>query len=249
MYSYVGNNPINMVDPTGHFFNIIAGAIAGAIGGIITYASYHNGLSWDDLQKGQFWATVGVGAGVGALAGATFGASLPATIGIMAAAGAGEDILDQGINKGFDKIDYAQAAVSGGLGGVAGGIIHGVSGAVAKPIVEAATQPKPILKQGEVILGKYVKGSAESYEAVAQSRNATYFNLNNYNQLLQRYGKLEMKKINMDFIRQQWNANKTFILSHNPYTATGAFKNEVQQLYKLGAKGFVRNGSTWEVIR
>ena len=27
LYSYCGNNPVNMVDPTGHFFNFIAAAI------------------------------------------------------------------------------------------------------------------------------------------------------------------------------------------------------------------------------
>ena len=35
LYAYSGNNPTSMVDPTGHFFNLIAAAVGAAVGAVV----------------------------------------------------------------------------------------------------------------------------------------------------------------------------------------------------------------------
>ncbi len=75
LYRYVGNQPINAVDPSGEFSNVIAGAaIGGAIG--LGVAVYNN---WGDLggalNDGSLFAGAASGVVGGAVAGATFGAA------------------------------------------------------------------------------------------------------------------------------------------------------------------------------
>jgi hypothetical protein len=74
-YVYCVNNPLRFTDPTGRFWNIIGGAIAGALFNAAVY------LVWDVAIKGESfdaWKLVeemAVGAVTGAIAGATFGLS------------------------------------------------------------------------------------------------------------------------------------------------------------------------------
>lgn len=98
------------------------------------------------------------------------------------------------------------------------------------------------------VLGKFERGSASSYDRVAQSRGATYFNLRNWNSVQNRIGQHNMWAINEQFLRQQHARGNTFILSHNPHTATGFFAQEVQWLKNQGFR-FVQEGNIWRAVR
>lgn len=57
-----------------------------------------------------------------------------------------------------------------------------------------------------------------------------------------------MWNINETFLSNQLKEGKTFILSHDPATATGYFKQEVNFLEQKGFE-FIKEGSTWKAIK
>jgi RHS repeat-associated protein len=74
-YVYVGNNPINLTDPSGEIAPILlavgVGAAIGGVGGGVGYALAHPGGRPEDyLGSGAFWGAGGVGAASGVVAGA-----------------------------------------------------------------------------------------------------------------------------------------------------------------------------------
>ena len=168
LYTYCGNNPTNMVDPTGHFANILIGAAIGFVGGLIAWGTTHGDQGWG---SGDFWATVGISAGIGALAGATFGASLAVTgaigatgasmaitgVGVYGASGLmamGQNAVETGVTKGYDKINPVDLTISGAIG--AGTAFTGdvVSSTVSK--VASKVVAKAVSSSG----GKNIVGSA-----------------------------------------------------------------------------------------
>lgn len=77
LFAYCGNNPINMIDPSGHAFmwiTAVIGAAAGAIAGGYLAASHGGNIL--------------VGAGIGAAAGALVGLGIGAAAGVLFAGGA-----------------------------------------------------------------------------------------------------------------------------------------------------------------
>ncbi|NLP41265.1 MAG: hypothetical protein GX348_03565 [Veillonellaceae bacterium] len=100
----------------------------------------------------------------------------------------------------------------------------------------------------EVVLGKYIPNSVESYEAIAASRGATYFQLNNWSRLATEFGEESMWLINRSFLQQQIANGKNIILTQNPTSATGYFAKEVNYLSELGYK-FVQEGTVWRAIK
>ena len=98
-----------------------------------------------------------------------------------------------------------------------------------------------------VVLGRYNQDGI-CYVNVANEQHATYFTLDNYNSLLKKYGSEFMWAINKQFLEQQLAMGKTFILSHNPYTAEGSFGREVQFLIDHGFS-FIQSGNLWIAVR
>lgn len=99
----------------------------------------------------------------------------------------------------------------------------------------------------EVVLGKYNQGGV-SYTRVAEQRGATYFQLDNWDNVVKEVGENNIWRINESFIRQQASAGKSFILSHDPAQATGYFAKEVKLLRDMGYS-FVRDGSVWRAVK
>ncbi len=86
LFVYCGNNPIKRIDEQGKFWNVVAGAVIGAIVSFVgtAVANVSSGKAWNN---GIIGATLG-GAVAGAIAGATFGTSV-AVAGAIAGAFAG----------------------------------------------------------------------------------------------------------------------------------------------------------------
>lgn len=57
-----------------------------------------------------------------------------------------------------------------------------------------------------------------------------------------------MRNINKAFLDQQLALNKTVLLSHNPYKATGFFAQEVNYLINLNHY-FVKEEKYWRAIK
>lgn len=100
-----------------------------------------------------------------------------------------------------------------------------------------------------VMLGKYKKNDTSSYERVARSRDATYFELENWNNVESKVGKENMWNINKVFLDQQWEAGKEFYFSHDPWKADGYYQEEVLYLIDLGVTDFVKDGDLWKAVR
>lgn len=68
----------------------------------------------------------------------------------------------------------------------------------------------------EVVLGKYIAASASSYEKVAISKNATYFDVKDWNTAEGMLTTSQMWGINKAFLDQQIKQGKTFVFTSDP---------------------------------
>ena len=113
LFAYCGNNPISREDDGGEFWNVVIGAVVGAVASVVTQA-VSNVVQGKDWKEGVVSAAV-VGAVGGAIAATGLGMAAQAVYtGLAAAAG---DALQQGVDKGFDKIDPAQSIRTGLVAG------------------------------------------------------------------------------------------------------------------------------------
>ncbi|MBC7251340.1 MAG: AHH domain-containing protein, partial [Anaerolineae bacterium] len=145
-YVYVGNNPVNLTDPSGEIAPILVaagiGAAIGGVGGGVSYVLVHPGGRPEDyLRSGGFWRSVGVGAAGGAVAGAVgwavpallpAGGSLGYAVGLGAlsgslTAGAGQVTVNllTPCTPWHSGLVWAMAA-GGVSGSIAGGVGYGV---------------------------------------------------------------------------------------------------------------------------
>jgi Flp pilus assembly pilin Flp len=99
----------------------------------------------------------------------------------------------------------------------------------------------------KVVLGKFLEEN-RAYTKVAAHYGASYFKVENWAQVTKGLSRAETWKINEAFIRQQIQAGKQIILSHDPAKATGFFAQEVTYLEGLGYK-FVKENWVWKAVR
>ena len=97
--------------------------------------------------------------------------------------------------------------------------------------IEATHNPKSSV----VVLGKFDQDGVR-YDDVARNNNATYFQLepHRWDEGVRTLGWEGMWDVNKTFLEEQYGQGKTFLLSHNPDTATGSFLREVQWLNNKG---------------
>lgn len=151
-YTYVGNNPLNAVDPSGRFGlpGIVAGAIVGAVAYGATVA-----LTDAEFSTGGL---VGAAAG-GAVAGATFGLGGSLVVGGIvggAASGATDYTVGAVIDSqtDFTATGAVRAAATGGvLGGVTAGLGGVVAGRGLEPIVGLSDDTAEALARRAECLG------------------------------------------------------------------------------------------------
>ena len=96
----------------------------------------------------------------------------------------------------------------------------------------------------KVMLGKWDNGLPSSYVTRAGDEYA-YFQLDEWDDLLNVVDGSddEIWKINKHFLDEQDNLGKSFYFSHNPYDATGYFKDEIDYLKNsLNVKSFTQVG-------
>jgi hypothetical protein len=137
-YSYVGNNPVNFNDPTGHCPTCLAGLAIGAIAGAAIYAgtTWSSGRAWNN---NDYLASVAVGAIGGGLVGTGIG--IGAGIATFAAIGAGTGViggqLGYSASSGKDY-DSGEMLISAGVGGAAGAMAGGISGGTGLAVAGAS---------------------------------------------------------------------------------------------------------------
>ncbi len=131
-HAYGNGNPVAFDDPDGEFINIVIGAAAGAIGGVVAQGAA-------DLISGKKpnWKNYVSAAAGGAVTGALIGSG----VGVFVAGGAGgltENFLNQSLNgalTGERDFDFGQLAFATGAGAVAGRLggksVPGINGAVS----------------------------------------------------------------------------------------------------------------------
>lgn len=112
---------------------------------------------------------------------------------------------------------------------------------------DIATQATRNPESKMLVLGKYAQ-DGKSYVKVAAHFKATYFKVENWGTVTKGLSVSETWKINEAFLKQQLQLGKQIILSHNPGTATGFYRQEIDFLRALGYR-FVQDGWVWRAIK
>ena len=189
-YTYCHNQPVTGYDPDGHALHIVAGAlIGGVIGGIAggISASKQGKSIWKGVAGGfAGGAIMGAGTaltfGVAGIAAASAGGGAASIVagaaagagtgmGVGAVAGASSSVVNQGITKGFNKIDKQEVATSSvqtsagmAMTGLLGGVSPGgskIAGKIAGKVLEKAGVSEAVKAGGTVaskILGASIEG-------------------------------------------------------------------------------------------
>jgi len=184
-YSYCGNNPINYVDPTGHFWwflpiiigAIVGGAMAGITGGNIGFGILCGALSGAMFAGAagivtamnlQGLAAAGVFAGAGAVSGAANAGITGGNVGIGALTGAIGGALGYGASTIGGPLGLVAGLAAGAVGGGVGSVLLGGDfgtgawqGAAAAGIAYAASA-----------VGNYVEGKSEAVKQEQQNKIA-----------------------------------------------------------------------------
>ena len=117
MYAYCGNNPVARADDEGEFWNIVVGAVIGAVLSAATQV-INNAIAGEDLLDGVGTAAL-TGAASGALAASGVGlvVSVAGNAAISMAGNAANQVIE---NKGFGNFDVGDMLIDGAIGAVSG---------------------------------------------------------------------------------------------------------------------------------
>nr|WP_019936910.1 hemagglutinin repeat-containing protein [Bordetella sp. FB-8] len=96
---------------------------------------------------------------------------------------------------------------------------------------QAAISSTQNASSSEVILGPYIEGSANSYDAVAQEQGATYFSMSDWGTVKSQLGAKNMWNINQAFLDQQIAQNKSFAFTVDPTTVRSESYTEMEYQY------------------
>ncbi len=154
LYAYVGNDPLNGVDPSGNCplcISAAIGAVAGGVGGGL--AAFHSTGSW--------FATIG-GVATGAVVGGGIGLNTPRLIETTGAAGAAA-----GAAVGGTFGSTVGSGVGTGVGIVAGGVASGAVGAAAADYTVSGFPGAQIDPANDIRNGMLVGGVAALPQALA----------------------------------------------------------------------------------
>ena len=160
--------------------------------------------------------------------------------------------LFTGVARGSEYLGYAYAGKSiydyhlAGQGNQTSSIL--ITGKESNPNMgdnvakNYATNATVNPKSDSLVLGKYEtvineEGirvvSTKSYNSVAEQKNATYFQIDNWGEISAKYGNDQMWKINENFLSQQTSLKKPVTFSHDPTDPaynSGYFKQEIDYL-------------------
>ena len=157
-FVYCGNNPIARIDSEGEFWNVIVGAVGGAIFGALD-AAIKQDASTSDIIVGAVTgaavgATLGIGLAIaaGGSAGATALGAIVATVGGGFVSGEGEKLRQSVFHEERDDSKIATARIVGGIGNLfgfgAGKIVHGI--VIGKEVIKKGAEEsvgRTILKE------------------------------------------------------------------------------------------------------
>ena len=166
-YSYVRNNPIKLVDPTGESATLV-GTLVGAVAG--AGVALYQGRSWGEVAHSAFTGAVagaiaglvidtgGLAAvGLTALESATVGGAL----GSVGATVAGNGILGQGTSGEEASKAFVVGAATGFGAGVAGEAVRGLAGAKTTANAGENTLNKAISSDGKQTVRNSITGFTE----------------------------------------------------------------------------------------
>lgn len=173
LYAYVGNDPLNLVDPTGEFATLPLGAFGALVGGIAgaTSAAINGGSLKEVAASALAGAVVG---GVTGLTAGTVSAGSALSVSAFAAAGAtggiasasGEAIGQVASNGGdISKIDIKKVGFSGILG-----VVSGQAGAITQAATGSA---KTAIKTGALVDVVLSPGVANAEDPVESDTDAS----------------------------------------------------------------------------
>ena len=134
-YAYVNNNPVRHNDPSGHFLNIVVGAVVGAVVGVGTLA-VNQALHPEVKYNSTDWvAAAGIGAAAGALISTGVGAGVGTALGaslIGGGVGMGASAAGYTLGAGTDY-DSREMLVNAGAGCLTGMASGGIGSAMSGP--------------------------------------------------------------------------------------------------------------------
>ncbi|MFC0350701.1 hemagglutinin repeat-containing protein [Undibacterium danionis] len=121
---------------------------------------------------------------------------------------------------------------------------------VQKTFNQAALSSTHNATSSEVVLGKYIPNSSQSYEAVAEARGATYFSMSDWSVVQGQLGADQMWNINKAFLDQQIAQGKKFLFTADPSASTAGYftKLEYQHLINNGYR-VIKDGGYYRAIK
>ncbi len=186
-----------------------------------------------------------------------------AQLGTALAIGAAVGVLGGGLTAGIaqyvheGKIDWRAVIDYAVVGGVIGAISAGASYKITCVFVKSA-QMKHILNAADknpysktTYIGKYKPGQSTSYEAVAKANKGNFFQIDNYDNLVNNYGHKAMDEVNKNFIIGKVKAGNNIISTTDPYgKISGGFANEIEWLKQMGFENWEYIGNNlWKLIK